>query len=612
MKHAPNKVKKPAFDTVPNMFWHFVEQRRDATMMRQKEFGVWQAYSYQQVGDIVEEIAAGMICLGFEPGQVIAVLSNTCKEWVWSDLAALSAGGVVNGIYPTDSAAQVEYLCNDSQAVFLFVEDDEQLDKYLEVRTQLPQIRHVIVFDMKGLSRLNDPTILSLDEVRTRGREFLKAHQDLIEKRLASRTAADLAVLVYTSGTTGKPKGAMLSHGNIIAASTTLLEFLPQNARRERVAFLPLCHVAERIFGAYYSMLSDARMNFVENPETVFENIREIQPDIFFAVPRIWEKLYSSVTIALKEATPLEQWAYAKALAIGKEACSYREQWKPVPPLVMFKEWFARKLVLNNVRRMIGLNRATLGVTGAAPIAPDLIRWYMALGIEMSELWGMTEVTGAATCNPAGRARPGSIGIALPNTEVRISDQGELLVRSPQVFMAYLNMPEKTAEVVIDGWMHTGDVGRVDDDGYFYITDRMKDIIITAGGKNITPSEWENQLKFSPYVTDAVVIGDKRPYLSCLIMIDQDNVEQWAQEQNIPFSDYRSLARSKEVIQLLGQEIEKVNTQFARVEQIKEFRLIETRLTAEDEEMTPTMKLKRKLVNQKYAELIESMYRRVA
>ncbi len=609
MHNASQLIQAMAFETVPKMFWHFVAERGDGPMMRQKELGVWQTYSYRDVGEIVAEIAAGLIQLGFEPGEVIAVLSNTCREWVWSDLAGLSAGGAVNGIYPTDSAAQVEYLCQDSGAVYLFLEDEEQLDKYLEVRDRLPGIRKVIVFDMEGLTRLEDPDIISLTVLRDLGRNKLLAQPDLVQARLASRSAHDLAVLVYTSGTTGKPKGAMLSHANILASTGTLLEFIPDNPRRERVAFLPLCHVAERIFGGYYSILSDARTNFVENPETVFENIREIQPDIFFAVPRIWEKMYSSVTIALKEATALEQWAYSKALAVGMKASRYREQWLEVPTWLKVQEWVARKLVLNNVRRMLGLNGTSMGVTGAAPISPELIRWYMALGLDMCELWGMTEVTGAATFNPAGRSKPGSIGIALPRTEVRVSEQGELLVRSPQVFMGYMNMPEKTAEVLVEGWMHTGDVGRVDEDGYFYITDRMKDIIITAGGKNITPSEWENQLKFSPYVTDAVVIGDKRAYLSCLVMIDRENVEQWAQDRNIPFSDYRSLTRNPEVVELIGDEIQKANVHFARVEQIKEFRLIENQLTAEDEEMTPTMKLKRRLVNQKYAELIESMYR---
>ena len=608
MMHLINPAEQKAFATVPTMFWHFVKERHDATMMRQKEYGIWQPYSYRQVGVAVSEIGAGMMSLGFEPGEVISILANTCKEWVWTDLAGMSAGGVVNGIYPTDAADQVRYLCSDSRSAFLFVEDEQQLDKYLEVREELSHLRYAIVFDMEGLARLDDPRIMSLERLREIGRDYLQKNESAISQRLSSRSAGDLAMLVYTSGTTGRPKGAMISHANVLAAGKMLHQFLPVHQRRERVAFLPLCHVGERIFGTYYSLMSNAITNFVENPETVFENIREIQPDIFMAVPRIWEKLHSTVSISIKEGTLLQQWAYARAMAIGKEESSYREQWKPVPLLLKCKAWIARKLVLDNVRRMMGLSRARLGISGAAPISPDVLRWFMALGLDMSELWGMTEVAGPATCNPAGQARPGSIGVAMPDTEVRISAQGELLVRGPQVFMGYLNMPEKTAEVLVDGWVHSGDVGRIDDDGYFYISDRMKDIIITAGGKNVTPSEWENQLKFSPYVTDAVVIGDRRPYLSCLVMIDQENVEQWAQDRNVPFSDFRSLTRSKEVLELIGKEIQKINAQFARVEQIKEFRLIENQLSAEDEEMTPTMKLKRKLVNQKYVELIEAMY----
>jgi long-chain acyl-CoA synthetase len=492
--------------------------------------------------------------------------------------------------------------------VFLFVEDDEQLDKFLEVRERLPHIRKVVVYDMEGLTKLNDPQVLGFEEFLILGQEHRRTHPSVVADGLASRGPGDLAMLVYTSGTTGRPKGAMISHANALRSCLTLREFLPRTIGQERMAFLPLCHVSERIFGEYYSILAGSVLNFVEDPDTIFENLREIQPAVFMAVPRVWEKLYSMVTIAIKEAAPLQRWLYERALSIGRARAGHVEKWQAVPRGLRIKFWLARKLVLDNVRRMMGMNRVEVAVTGAAPISPDLIRWYMSLGIALNELWGMTEITGAATCNPAGRTKPGSIGIALPQTEVRVSAEGELLVRSPQVFKGYLNLPGKTAEAFIDGWLRTGDVGRVDADGYFYITDRMKDIIITAGGKNITPSEWENQLKFSPYVTDAVVIGDKRPYLSCLVMIDQDNVEQWAQEHDVHFSDYRSLCRSKEVIDLIGQEIEKVNQQFARVEQIKQFRLIETKLTAEDEELTPTMKLKRKLVNEKYRELIDSMY----
>ena len=599
------------FDTVPKMFWQRVDELGSAVMMRQKDLGLWRAYTWTEVGRAVAEIGAGLVSLGFEPGEVASVLANTCREWVWADLAVQSMGGVCNGIYPTDAASQVEYLCNDSHSVFLFVEDDEQLDKYLETRERLPHVKRVIVFDMKGLHKLDDPAVMSLDALRALGREALSQQPDLLPRRLASRGPQDLAVLVYTSGTTGRPKGAMITHANICAAlaatGPALFERLPMGG--ERVAFLPLCHIAERMIGESVSILRKSTINFVENPETVFENLREVQPMVFFAVPRVWEKVFSTVAITIREAGKLQQLAYAWALGEGAKRVKLQEARQVPGAMQQLRYWLARKLVINNVRRMVGLDRVQLALTGAAPISPELIRWYQAIGVPLREGWGMTETTGGGTITPIDAGKPGSIGLPGPGVEMRISEQGEILMRGANVFAGYLNLPEKTAEAIdADGWLHTGDVGRVDADGYFYITDRMKDIIITAGGKNITPSEWENQLKFSPYVTDAVVIGDKRAYLSCLVMIDEDNVAQWAQDRDVQFSDFKSLCRAPEVISLIGEEIEKVNKQFARVEQIKQFRLIEQRLTAEDEELTPTMKLKRSLINSKYASLIEGMY----
>jgi long-chain acyl-CoA synthetase len=376
------------------------------------------------------------------------------------------------------------------------------------------------------------------------------------------------------------------------------------------MCFLPLCHVAERSSGAYFSLYTGSKLNFVENPETIPENVREIAPTVFGAVPRVWEKFYSGVSIALKESNAFEQWAYRLAVGIGLEKVKRYEARQPIGNGLNFAHWLARMLVLNNVRKLIGIHRSRMLITGAAPISPDLVRWYMALGVPMLEVWGMTETSGGSTAMPIDRIKPGSIGVPGEMNELKLSAEGELMVRGPNVFMGYLNQPEKTAETIdADGWLHTGDVGTVDDEGFYRISDRLKDIIITAGGKNITPSEIENQIKFSPYVTDAVVIGDKRPYLVCLIMIDQENVEKFAQDHDVPFSNYVSLTRSAEVQKLIGSEIELVNQQFARVEQVKKFRLIEKKLGAEDEELTPTMKLKRKLVSQKYAELIESMYR---
>ncbi|OFZ87317.1 MAG: fatty-acid--CoA ligase [Betaproteobacteria bacterium RBG_16_66_20] len=599
-------------DTVPRMFWHGVKTRAAKTIFRQKDFGIWQAVTWDELGRIAREIGMGLASLGYAPGEVVSILSNTNKEWMAADLGALGAAGVVNGIYPTDAPIQVEYLLFDSGSVYAFVEDEEQLDKVLEVRDRMPGLRKIVVFDMEGLHELNDPQVMSLDALRALGREHDAAHPGEWERRIGLRKPEDLAILCYTSGTTGKPKGAMISHGNIMATCAAYQALFPQDENDERMAFLPLCHIAERVGGEYHALYTGAVLNFVENPETVPENVREIAPTVFTAVPRVWEKFYSGVLIRLKEAGALQQSAYKVAIAIGYRQAKLREERKPVPAGLAFAFWLARLLVLNNVRKAIGVHRSKILITAAAPIAPDLVRWYMALGLEMLEAWGQTESCGAVTGNPRGGVKPGSIGPMMPPSEVKLSPEGELLVRGPGVFMGYLHQPEKTAETIADGWLHTGDVGKVDAEGYFYITDRMKDIIITAGGKNITPSEIENQLKFSPYITDAVVIGEKRPYLTALVMIDHENVEKYAQDNAIPFSNYASLCRRPEIQELIQGEIERVNKTFARVEQLKKFRLIEQKLTAEDEELTPTMKLKRRLVNDKYKALIDSMYMKEA
>jgi long-chain acyl-CoA synthetase len=598
-------------ETLTEMFWNGVAARRDKVWLRQKDLGLWKSWTWGQTAAAVREIATGLASLGLQPGDVASVLANTRLEWVLADLGILSAGGVTNGIYPTDAPVQVQYLCSDSATRVLFVEDEEQLDKALETRARLPSLQHIVVFDMEGLHRFQDPMVMSLDALRERGRRFDAEHPGEFERRRGSRGPGDLAILVYTSGTTGKPKGGMHSHGGLVHATRNAAVRLPLFEADERMCFLPLCHIAERLVGAYSAMYTGAVLNFVENPDTIPENVREISPTVFFAVPRIWEKFYSAVTIAVSEASRTQQLAYGWALDVGRRVAQRVLAGRPVPASLKAQFQLARWLALDNVRKLIGIHRARYLLTGAAPISPDLIRWYLALGVPMLEGWGMTESAALGTVMLPHRIRPGTIGVAAEGCEARLDPTtGELLVRGANVFMGYLNMPDKTAETIdADGWLHTGDVCTVDEEGFFRITDRMKDIIITAGGKNITPSELENDLKFSPYITDAVVIGDKRPYLTALIMIDQENVEKFAQDHDIPFSNYTSLTRSREVQDLIDREVQKVNAKFARVEQIKAFRLLETQLGAEDEELTPTMKLKRSLVQKKYADLIESMYR---
>jgi long-chain acyl-CoA synthetase len=421
--------------------------------------------------------------------------------------------------------------------------------------------------------------------------------------------ADDLAILVYTSGTTGPPKGAMLSHRNVLFQLGYSDYLIQPREGDQQLSFLPLCHIAERTFTVFNPLRTGATVNFAENIDTVPENIREVAPAVFFAVPRIWEKFYSGVALRMREATVLGRLAYRWAIGVGMAIAEARLAGRQVPVWRRLMFRVADFLVLDNVKRSIGLHRARGAATGAAPISPDLIKWYMALGIEMREVYGQTENTGLATAMPHHRIKLGTVGMARPDTEVKLSPEGEILLRGPHVFIGYYNNPAKTAETIdADGWLHTGDVGVMDDDGFVRITDRMKDIIITAGGKNITPSEIENQLKFSPYISDAVVIGDRRKFLSCLVMLDHETVAQFAQEQNVPFTNFASLCRTKEVQELIWSEIERVNKDLARVETVKKFRLIEQILTPEDEELTPTMKLKRSLVNVKYKQVIDEMY----
>ncbi|WP_339030358.1 AMP-dependent synthetase/ligase [Bradyrhizobium symbiodeficiens] len=600
-------------DTIAKSFLRAAETRGDRPAIREKKFGIWQPTSWSEWLEISKEIAYALRAIGFMPGDVASIIANAVPEWVHADMGILCAGGVSSGIYPTDASSQVEYLVNDSRTKVIFAEDEEQLDKILACRARCASLQRIIVFDMEGLSGFSDDMVMSLDEFRALGRNHMVGREALWQEMIDSRSAGDLAILVYTSGTTGPPKGAMHANRSVTHQMRHANDFIPAREDEDRLIFLPLCHVAERIGGYYISVALGSVMNFAESPETVPDNLREVQPTIFLAVPRIWEKFYSAITIALKDATPLQQWVYRRAIAIGYRMVDYRIEGKQPPLSLRLASRIAYRLAFRNIRRMIGLDRCRTAFTGAAPIAPELIRWYLALGIDIHEVYGQTENCGVATMMPTERVKLGSVGTAVPWGEVALSPDGEILIKGDFLFMGYLNQPEKTAEAIDPrGWLRTGDVGTIDNEGFVRITDRMKDIIITSGGKNVTPSEIENQLKFSPYISDAVVIGDKRPYLTCLVMIDQENVEKFAQDHDIPFTNYASLCRATEIQGLIGREIEQVNGNFARVETIKKFYLIERQLTPEDEELTPTMKLKRGFVNKRYAAEIEAMYRQRA
>ena len=597
-------------DTVQALFWNAVALRKNDVWLRQKELGIWRAWTWHETGEIVKEIAMGLHALGMQVQDRVSILSNTRAEWVWADFAVLSLGGTSTGIYPTDAVSQVHYILSDSQSRFLFVEDEEQLDKVLEVLPDLPHLIKIIVLDDKGLHHFEHPQVLSLKALRQLGADALTRDPLSLDTLREASSPEHLAILVYTSGTTGKPKGAMHHQSGLVYAIRGHTQIIAQTPQDERMCFLPLCHIAERVGGAFVSMYTGTKINFVENPETVPENIREISPTIILAVPRVWEKFQSGVYLSLKESTKFEQWMFHWAIELGTKIADQFLSGQTIGLHQRLAYRVAQWLVLANVRKSLGIDQARFLLSGAAPISPKILRWFFALGVPMFEVWGMTETCGGSSANYPGFIKLGSIGVPAPHNEMKLdSVTGEILIRGPNIFSGYLNLPDKTKEMFdAEGWMHTGDVGTRDANGFFAITDRMKDIIITAGGKNITPSELENELKASPYITDAVIVGDRLPYLTAIIMVDHDNVEQYAQSHDIGFTNYESLTQAPEITELIQSEVDQVNQKFARVEQIKKFFLLNKKLSPEDEEVTPTMKLKRKLVIEKYADLIHKMY----
>ena len=595
-------------DTLAKLFLHRCRTLRERTAHREKALGIWRSHSWAAFLDAARAIGLGLAALGLKRGEVVSILSEDRKEWIYADLGVQCVGGIVSGIYPTDSAEQVAYLLEDSRSRFLVAENEEQLEKFLAIRNRVPEVAKCIVLDRDGLHDFSDDRVLFLDELYDIGRRAHEHDRDRFRREVDASRPRDVALLIYTSGTTGPPKGAMITHENVIFSVASLLRATPAFEGDEQLCFLPLSHVLERLVSVFVPIAAKSVVNFAESIETVFDNLREVSPASFTAVPRMWEKLHSRVQVLAAEATPLGRRAFERALACGAERAGYVMQGRPVPGRLKARFRFWDRLVLANVRRMIGLDRARTITTGAAPISPDLLRWYWAIGLVMLEGYGLTESAGALAVNRPDANRIGSVGRPVPGVEMKIAANGEILARAPLVFRGYRNDPGKTARTVRDGWLHTGDLGRIDDDGFVWITGRIKDIIITAGGKNIAPAEIESRMKFSPWIVDAVVIGDRRRYLVALIMIDQENVERYAQEHRVPFSDFASLCAAEPVQALIGAEVAAANAGFAPAEQVKDFRLIDVLLTPEDEELTPTMKIRRSTVERKHKALIDQMY----
>ncbi len=591
--------------TLPQMLRRNAQTRGDAVALRQKDYGIWHPLSWNDYYRRARHIGLGLRALGLEPGGHVGVISENRIEWVIAQMGTGVVRGVTVGVYPTSPSPEVAYVLGHADVEIVVCEDQEQTDKVLEARSELPRLRKIVVVDMKGLRHYDEPDLLSFEDVEALGAELDRKEPGLVDELLDAQPLTELGLMIYTSGSTGKPKGAMISYRNIHEAAPGIIGRLELTERDSVLSYLPLCHVAEQATTNFAPMYLGMLVNFGESLRTVQEDLREVAPTVFLGVPRIWEKMHSAIHIKMLESGALRRWAYHTALRLCEPFCNqHRSALSPAQRLTYTACYL---LVFRALQNFIGLRNCRVSITGAAPIAPDIIRFFRTIGIPLLEVYGQTETTGMVTGHRPERFTPGTVGEPTVGTEVRVAEDGELLIRGGMVFEGYYKNAEATRGTIVDGWLHTGDVVELRD-GQLKVVDRKKDIMITAGGKNLSPSEIENTVKASPYIKECVVVGERRKYVAALIQIDFDTVAKWAEEHGIAYTTFRSLAENTAVRDLVEDEVAVANRGMPRVAQIKRLALLTKELDHDDDEVTATMKIRRANIYQKYGELIESLY----
>lgn len=592
--------------TLPQMLREHAVRTPDRVAVRQKDFGIWNPVSWKAYFDRAANAGHGFRALGLGDGGHVAVLSENRVEWVLAQLGAGLVGAVTIGVYPTSPANEVAYVLGHSDAEIIVCEDQEQVDKVIDVRAQLPLLKRIVVIETKGMRNYPAELVVSFADLEAKGAEHRQAHPELVEAALARQSLSDIALMIYTSGSTGKPKGAMLSYGNIRAQAIAITERLGLDAGTTHLSYLPLCHVAEQMTTLMAPVYLGSQINFGESIRTVQEDLREVAPNMFLGVPRIWEKLHSSIHIRMLETggfrRRLFEWAYRNCEPFAEKSWQERSAGEKL------RYGIAYLSVFRALQNYIGLRRADVAMTGAAPISPRIVRFFRTIGVPLVEVYGATETSGVALGQKVGHHLvPGCVGTPAAGVEAKAGDHGELLVRGPTVFVGYYKNEEATAAALRDGWLHTGDVV-AEEGGQFKIVDRLKDIMITAGGKNLSPSEIENTVKGSPYIKECIVIGEARKYVSALIQIDYETVGKWAEEEKIAYTNFRNLAENPAVRDLIEREIASANAQLAQVSHIRRFHLLTKELDHDDDEVTATMKVRRSNIQKKYANEIEGLY----
>lgn len=605
------KINYDKYDTIPKLFWRQVQKFSDIKTIWHKQNGIWKSLTWKDYGNYSKDVGNALLASGIQKGEKISILSATRPEWVKCDMGIMCSGCVTAPIYQSNTEEQVFYIADQSDSVLAFVEDQEQLDKMLGIWDRLPNLKTIVVFDRYHPANL--PNVYSLGQFLEIGREYGKQHPNKFEGLIELSQPDDLISFTYTSGTTGNPKAGMFNSRNIIASAKYLPDAIGVTSSDFYVCFLPLAHIAERLVGHFMKFFSGHPVAFAESIEDMPQNIRQTGPSIMFGTPRVWEKFYAKIMTGISDATCIQKKLFNWAIIVGKENCEIRESGKTPRFRVKAKLTIAKFLIHDKIKDIFGGNIRTI-LTGAAPISREIIHFFNWVGLDVYEAYGMTETSGVITIQSEGKTKIGSVGVPIPGTELKILEDGEICCRGEQNISGYYKNEEATNELLkSDGeggyWLHTGDVGHIDDEGFLFITDRKKDIIITAGGKNIAPQNVENLMKTSPYVSQAMVYGDKKPYLTMLLTLDENEIIKFARDQKILYKDFGDLTKKEEVIDLVNHLIKEKNKNLASFESVKKFRILEEELDQDKDEVTPTLKVKRKVIISNYENLINEMYK---
>jgi len=593
-------------NTFPKLLVKNAHQYGKKVAMREKDLGIWRVYTWKEYLDAVKYFSLGLVSLGLEQGDKVAIVGDNSPEWVIAELAVQSALAVPTGLYQDSLAEEFKALLNYMDVRFVIAEDQEQVDKLLGIR-QDTAVEKIVYWEPKGMYRYDDPCLLRFDTIVGMGREYAKRYPDLFEENVASTQEDDTACILTTSGTTAMPKGAMLSYRNMISMAENLSRVDSVDDSFELVSSLPLAWAGEQMMTISLSLCKRAVVNFPESSETARQDLREIGPHVIFSPPRIWENLVSEILVKMEDANRFNRVIFNWAMNVGYRWADMKFR-KKSSILIRFQRFIAYWFVFRSILDKIGLKRIKYAYTGGAALGPDYFRFYHAIGVNLKQIYGQTEVAGIAVLHRDDDIKFETVGKPIPGTEIAISEEGEILLRGPAVFKGYYKMPEKSEEVLKNGWLHTGDMGYIDEDGHLIVVDRLKDVLTLKDGTKFSPQYIENRLKFSPYIREAVVVGRDRPFLAAIFNIDIENVGKWAERHMIGYTSYTDLSQKEEVLKLIKEVIKEVNNTLPENARIKRFVSLYKELHADDEELTRTRKVRRRVVEQRYADLIEAMY----